>query len=807
MASRIQGRLFTLAVLFLSLYALILTLSPAVWERSWAVDYHWSHWLGLGIWAILFWFAHWQISRHLPECDPYLLPIAALLSGWGLLTIWRLTPSLGMRQAVWLGVSVAILIFGSRLPADLGVLRRHKYILLSSGLLLTALTLIFGSNPSGFGLPLWLGCCGIYLQPSEPLKLLLIAYLAAYFTDHPLVYQRILPFIFPTLLLTGFALLLLLVQRDLGTAVIFILLYAVMLYLAVGHKRFLLISGGALVMAGLVGYFSISIVRVRIDTWLNPWLDPSGRSYQIIQSLLAIANGATLGRGPGLGSPTLIPIAHSDFIFSAIGEETGLIGTSALLVLLFLLITRGLHTALNAPDRFCRLLSAGIAAYLGVQSILIIAGNLRLLPLTGVTLPFISYGGSSLLTSFVSLLFLLMIGSHPESEPTAITKSESYYLLAGALGLALFALALTNGWWGIIRGPDLLTRIDNPRRSITDRYVLRGSLLDRNDIPINTTQGKTGNYQRLYLYPELTPVIGYTHSAYGQAGLEASLDDYLRGLQGNPASLIWWHHLLYGQPPPGLDIRLSLDLTLQEQADLLLGDHMGTVVMLNAQNGEVLVMASHPNFNPQKLDEESPELTQDLHAPLLNRAAQGSYQSGTALNPFLIAAYGTTNIYDETELRRLYSLLGFYTAPALRLPVTLPSPNGETKNLHLNPIQMVLATAALSNGGLRPPARLALAVKTPQQGWVILPALSDPVQALSGEAADATAQALMVTDQPFWQSLGRAYQEKEIITWYLAGTLPGWQGTPLALVVLLEENNPTLGRIIGQNLLKITLTP
>jgi hypothetical protein len=198
-------------------------------------------------------------------------------------------------------------------------------------------------------------------------------------------------------------------------------------------------------------------------------------------------------------------------------------------------------TSLRATDRFGRYLAVGIVAYFGVQSLLIIGGNVRLLPLTGVTLPFVSYGGSSLLTSFIALYLLLTISNTEEEEPAQLHDPKPHSILAGVLALGLAASAITTGWWAIVRGPDLLTRTDNPRRTIADRYVLRGELVDKNNVPINLTERVSGSYLRTYTYPQLAPITGYTHSVFGQAGLEASLDSYLRGLQGNPASLILWN--------------------------------------------------------------------------------------------------------------------------------------------------------------------------------------------------------------------------------------------------------------------------
>ena len=191
---------------------------------------------------------------------------------------------------------------------------------------------------------------------------------------------------------------------------------------ATGRRRTILISTLILVFMGVAGYYLVDIIRARIDSWVNPWIDPEGSSYQVIQSILAIANGGLDGRGPGLGSPALVPVAISDFIYAAIAEETGLIGTVGLITIFAILLIRGLRTAICAPDIFRRLLAAGVTAYLGVQALLIIGGNLRLLPLTGVTLPFISYGGSSLLTSFVALLILLLISNHLDEEPAPLPR-------------------------------------------------------------------------------------------------------------------------------------------------------------------------------------------------------------------------------------------------------------------------------------------------------------------------------------------------------------------------------------------------
>lgn len=797
----IQGNLLKVAAGFLILQTLIITLSPAVRAHTLGVDYRWSQWLAFLVWCVVVYRVHISIAEYLPDADPYLFPAAALLSGWGLLTIWRLDAGFGARQALWLGVSALALIASLRLPTTLDFIRKYKYILLTGGLILTAFTLFLGTNPIGYGPRLWLGCCGVYFQPSEPLKLLLVAYLAAYLAERIPIHMRAFTLIYPTMLLSGIAILLLLFQRDLGTASIFITLYMIIIYLATGRRRTIIISLILLVLVAVTGYYVVDIIRARIDAWLNPWVDPSGGAYQIVQSLLAIANGGLEGRGPGLGSPALVPVAMSDFIFAAIAEETGLIGTIGLIAVFGLLVVRGMRAALRAPDLFRRLFAAGITAYLGIQTLLIIGGNLRLLPLTGVTLPFLSYGGSSLLTSFVALVFLLLITNHLDEEPAPLPKPQPYLMLGTFLILGLFTAALANGWWAIIRGPDLLTRTDNPRRIIEDRFVRRGMLLDHNDTPITSTSGETGSFTRVYNYPDLAPVTGYNNPIYGQSGLEASLDEYLRGMRGNPTGTIWWSHILYGMSPHGLDVRLSLDLYLQQRADEMMLGHTGAVILMNAQSGEILVMSSHPTFNPNYLNEIGAQLNKDPEKPLINRAVQGLYPTGSMIDPFTRALFNTKELNDD-QLRTVYESFGLDRSPKLQVETAAPiSFTPHVADLHVSPLQVALACAALSNQGTAPAPRIAISVNTPNDGWVVLPAPGTSFKAVQASQANEAAQSFIASGENYWSHIGRASGDESRVTWFIAGTPPNWQATPLVIVVALEEDNERLAQWIGQELI------
>jgi cell division protein FtsW (lipid II flippase) len=420
---RRETQLLALAGAFVLLATLALGLAPFARTKTWAVG-SWN--LGIGLWAVA-WLACvltaiLALRRLLPDHDPYLLPLTFLLAGWGLALIWRLAPGFGLRQTVWLVVATLAMLVVAGLPGDLRWLRRYRYTWLLSGLALTAATLLFGVNPSGFGERLWLGCCGVYLQPVEILKLLLVVFLAAYLSEKSgLIFQGRLPTLsafLPLLLMWGFSMVVLISQRDLGMSTLFFMVFLVMLYLASGRVTYVVIGLGLLLVGAVVGYGLFDVVRIRVEAWWNPWADSSGRSYQIVQSLIALSAGGLAGRGPGLGAPTLVPVSHSDFIFAALAEEWGLLGVIAAVGLLAALVFRGLHIAARAHGSFQQLLAAGLTTLMGIQALMIMGGVVKLAPLTGVTMPLMSYGGSSLVTQFVVIGLLLKLSSAEKRSVT-----------------------------------------------------------------------------------------------------------------------------------------------------------------------------------------------------------------------------------------------------------------------------------------------------------------------------------------------------------------------------------------------------
>jgi cell division protein FtsW (lipid II flippase) len=366
----------------------------------------------VGGWGALTWRA--------PARDPLIFPVTILLCGWGLIEVTRLQQNFGGRQMIWVGVGMAVLLLIAALPYRWYWLRRFRYLWLLSGLGLLGLTILWGVNPLGIGDRLWLSVGKLlYFQPSEALKVLLVIFLASYLAEKRellvLTGLRIgrlrlppLPYLGPLFLMWGFSLILLVWQQDLGAALLFFSTFLSMLYVTTGRLYYVVAGLGLFVCMAVAGYYMFDRIQLRGAIWLNPWADPRGDAYQIVQSLLAFASGGVFGKGAGLGHPTpYIPVVHTDFVFSAIGEEWGLIGGLGVILALLLLVARGLRTAMRARTTFVSLLAVGLSAMLGWQSLIILGGTLKLIPLTGITLPFVSYGGSSMLISCIMVGLLI----------------------------------------------------------------------------------------------------------------------------------------------------------------------------------------------------------------------------------------------------------------------------------------------------------------------------------------------------------------------------------------------------------------
>ncbi|HEX6702061.1 MAG TPA: FtsW/RodA/SpoVE family cell cycle protein, partial [Gaiellaceae bacterium] len=383
--------------------------------------------------------AHLVCRITVPNADPYLLPMAALLTAVGLTEIYRLNPTDAFRQGLW--IVIALGAFAGTLLAlrrDFRRLENYKYLFGLAAIVLLYLPRVPGLGTSVNGAQLWIHVGALQFQPGELAKIFLIVFLAGYLRDkREVLAQGRLKDFGPLLVIWGGAMLVLVETNDLGSALLYFGIFLAMLYVATARAVYAA-AGGALFVAGAyVAYTRIAHVRDRVTIWLHPWTEhkvycPNAphhlalrqdcQGYQLVKSLYSIANGHFGGTGLGRGTfettsgAPLIPYLNTDFIYSAIAQELGLIGAAALLLVYMLFIARGFRIALLADDGFSKLAAAGLTFGFALQTFIIVGGILRLIPLTGITLPFVSYGGSSVVANFVLLAGLLLI-SHRATAP------------------------------------------------------------------------------------------------------------------------------------------------------------------------------------------------------------------------------------------------------------------------------------------------------------------------------------------------------------------------------------------------------
>ena len=391
-----------------------------------------------GIFVTLYLAAHLVARYTVPWADPVLMPLAALLSAIGVIMIYRLNPDDAFRQSLWvvIGVSLfALTLFALR--RDFRVLESYKYLFGITSLLLMMLPAIPSIGQTINGARLWVKVGSFQFQPGELAKIFLIVFLAGYLRDkREVLAQGRLKDFGPLLLIWGAAMLVLLQTNDLGSALLQFGIFLAMLYVATGRVAFTA-AGLVLFLAGsTLVYHYVGHVRERVTIWLAPWTDEpvfcaqSGElalrqdcgSFQLVKSLYSIGNGGFGGTGLGRGTFTttggdpIIPSLKTDFIYSAIAQELGLVGAAALLLVFMVFVARGFRVALLADDGFSKLLAAGLTFGFALQTFIIVGGVLRVIPLTGITLPFVSYGGSSVVANFILLALLLLVSNRANEQ-------------------------------------------------------------------------------------------------------------------------------------------------------------------------------------------------------------------------------------------------------------------------------------------------------------------------------------------------------------------------------------------------------
>ena len=677
------GLLIAAAIPVILLYAMyLLNAKVALSFSSLAVP--------IGLFAA-FGVAHFATRRFAPEADPAILPLVFLLSGIGIAFVTRLAPTLAIGQVTWLFLSVAAMIAVLVLVPSIEALAQYKFTMGIVGVALLLLPMLIGTSRGGS--KLWIVLGPLSFQPGELAKILIVLFLAAYLAENremlsasaikagPLDLPR--PrMLAPMMLMWGMSLLVVVFERDLGSALLFFTFFVIMLYVCTGRVGYVLVSILLLAVGGVFCYHFFGHVQTRVQIWLNPFKDPSGKGLQIVQSLYSLADGGLVGSGIGKGLPKLIPVVESDFIFSAIGEEMGLLGASAVLICYMLLAVRGLATAARAKSDISAFTAVGLTAAIAVQAFLIVGGVTKLLPLTGVTLPFMSQGGSSLLASFIIVGLLLKAGdegtgreaqieqgSGSVGSQTQVEKAmasvvhgaharasrgldtpESGVLGRVALGNRLvslvtvftmmFALLVANLTYIQVFKADYYQTLPNNNHTIAkSAKVQRGAIIAADGATLaESVKQSDGTYARTYPQGNVaTHTVGYLSSQYGASGIEATMNQTLTG----HSDYSTWSsaiNAMAGIETPGSSVVLTINSTINSQmqkaAEQALQGHRGAIVVLNPSTGAVLAKASNPSFDYNDIG----AAMSGNNASLVDRATQTLYTPGSTFKIVSLAA-------------------------------------------------------------------------------------------------------------------------------------------------------------------------
>lgn len=380
--------------------------------------------------------AHVAMRRLAPNADGVLLPLAALLNGIGYVMITRLDEHLAGLQATWTLIGVGAFIATLLVVQRVRDLERYRYTFMLIGVGLLVLPIPFGR--AIHGARIWVSLGPLNFQPGEFAKIALAIFFAAYLVERRellgIAARRIGPFSLPelrhfgpVLLAWGASLVVMFWERDLGSSLLFFALFIALLWVATERASYLAVGFVLFSIGAFFAWYTFGHVQERVDIWLHPWSEAATHGYQIVQATFGMASGGIAGTGLGLGRPNTVPAATTDFIFASIGEELGLLGAAAVLTAFLLMVGAGMRIAIRAASPFETLLATGLTTILGLQAFIIMAGVVRLVPLTGITLPFVSYGGSSLVANYVLLALLLRVSSGDPARAAPPSEDETTF--------------------------------------------------------------------------------------------------------------------------------------------------------------------------------------------------------------------------------------------------------------------------------------------------------------------------------------------------------------------------------------------
>ena len=648
----------------------------------------------VGLFAV-FIIAHIATRKLSPDADPAILPIAFALSGIGISFVTRIAPysantGIAINQVIWLFLGVVCMIAVLAISRNLDKIANYKYILMLLGFALLLSPLVPGLGQEIYGSRIWLHIAGFSFQPGEIAKIVIVLFLAGYLAQNREMLSvftwRVGPFrlpdirtLIPLLFMWIVALLIVVFEKDLGSAIVFFFVFLIMVYVASGRK-FYLVGGLILIAAGCTAaYLLFDHVQTRVAIWLDPFSDAQDAGYQIVQSIYSIADGGLFGvgigeglAGGGNGIPQ-IPVAESDFIFSVIAEEIGLLGAAGVLLLFLCFAIRGFTTAARAKSDVSSFIAVGLTSIVVLQAFIIVGGVTRLIPLTGLTLPFVSQGGSSLLASFIIVGFLLRCGDEGtgvNAEMTSALASRHANSVLGRVALgkrlthsiiicsAMFALLVANLTYVMIIQADSIQNMEGNNHTLAkESHIERGTISTYDGTVLaESVLADDGTYDRVYPAGTLAShIVGYYSQTYGTSGIESAYNDVLTGQR----SFATWSDAiasLSGKGAPGNDVRLTINSQIQQAAQNALANEVGACVVMDPTTGAVLAMASSPTYDAGDVEDViAASADGNNGSPLYNRAITAQYAPGST---FKIVSLATALENDVATEDTVYSAPG-----------------------------------------------------------------------------------------------------------------------------------------------------
>ena len=602
-----------------------------------------------------------------PKTNRLILNHTAMLLSISFVILTRISLTKSIRQFIIVAVSLVIALVVPLISKNFKQLGKWRYFFAISGILILGVVLASGSITNGSKLTFAIG--GITFQPSEFIKMLYVLFLAG-MLYHAEKFGNILL----STVLAAAHVLILVASRDLGSALIFYSVYVVMLYLATHKKRYLLLGLGGAVISSVVAYMLFSHVQVRVEAWLNPWDDINNTGYQVAQSLFAIGTGNWIGMGIGGGMPQTIPYVEQDFIFSAICEEFGTIYGICLILLCLNLFMEIAHIAFCCKDKFLKLSAYGLGTTYIFQLFLTIGGNIKFIPLTGVTLPLISYGGSSVLATLIMFSLVQSIYQKYILSTEAAMFDNEYVddysdyeedhklqigVVTGSFVCLFVAMSVYLAHYVYFDSTEVINNTYNAKRQeILASQTIRGDILAFDGSVLSTTITGDESERRFYPYGEIfAHAVGYADN--GRMGVEQSANIYLvssdvslgQKLQDNLDDV---KHM-------GNTVYTTFDPDLQRTAYNALGIYEGAIIVTEPSTGKILAMVSKPDFDPNTILKNWQSIIQDDESSVLvNRATQGLYPPGSTFKILTALEYMKENKNDYNDYA--YHCNGSFTA-------------------------------------------------------------------------------------------------------------------------------------------------